>query len=199
MMSKIVVLAAGATAFVATKPVATLAPMKSITSLEDVGVVEAFPGFFDPLALSEGKSEVRVKFLREAELKHGRVAMLAATGFLVAEKFHPLFGASIDSPSYMAFQQTPLQTFWPIVVGGIALIEAASALTTFENPLQGAGWWSLKADHAPGDLGFDPLGLKPAGADLKEMQTKELQNGRLAMLGIAGMVAQELVSGAKIF
>ena len=31
------------------------------------------------------------------------------------------------------------------------------------------------------------------------MQTKELQNGRLAMLGIAGMVAQELVTGAKIF
>ena len=31
------------------------------------------------------------------------------------------------------------------------------------------------------------------------MRTKELQNGRLAMIGIAGMVAQELVTGTKIF
>ena len=51
----------------------------------------------------------------------------------------------------------------------------------------------------PGDLGFDPLGLKPSNAaDLKSMATKEINNGRLAMIGIAGMVAQELVSGMKI-
>jgi hypothetical protein len=28
---------------------------------------------------------------------------------------------------------------------------------------------------------------------------KELNNGRLAMIGAAGMIAQELVSGTKIF
>ena len=51
----------------------------------------------------------------------------------------------------------------------------------------------------PGDLGFDPLGLKPTNdKDLKNIATKELNNGRLAMVGIAGMVAQELVSGMKI-
>ena len=33
----------------------------------------------------------------------------------------------------------------------------------------------------------------------KEMQTKEINNGRLAMMGIAGMVAQELVTGTKLF
>ena len=31
------------------------------------------------------------------------------------------------------------------------------------------------------------------------MQTKELQNGRLAMLAIAGAVAQELVDGKPLF
>ena len=138
-------------------------------------------------------------YIREAELKHGRVAMLAAAGFLVAEPFHPLFDGSIEVPSYIAFQATPLQTFWPIVVGALFLIEATSAITTFENPLEG-GWWTLKSDHPTGDLGFDPLGLKPTNAaELKETQTKELQNGRLAMLGIAGMVAQELVNGQKLF
>ena len=143
MLSKIVLLACGAAAFVAPKPAAKLAPLKSISALEDVGVVDAFPGFFDPLGLSQGKSDERLKYFREAELKHGRVAMLAAAGFLVAESFHPLFGASIDSPSYLAFQQTPLQTFWPIVVGSLALIEAASGVTTFEKPSEG-GWWTLK-------------------------------------------------------
>jgi len=31
------------------------------------------------------------------------------------------------------------------------------------------------------------------------MQTKELNNGRLAMLAAAGMIAQEFVTGQKLF
>jgi len=47
----------------------------------------------------------------------------------------------------------------------------------------------------PGDLGFDPLGLKPTDPDeLVAMQTKELQNGRLAMIAAAGFLAQEAAS-----
>lgn len=42
-------------------------------------------GFFDPLKFTSGISEGRFKFHREAELKHGRVAMLAALGFPLAE------------------------------------------------------------------------------------------------------------------
>ena len=37
-----------------------------------------------------------MKFYREVELKHGRVAMLASLGFLVGEQFHPLFGGDIN-------------------------------------------------------------------------------------------------------
>merc|ERR1719478_1290949 len=63
-------------------------------------------GFFDPLnyAGAEGVTEGKIRFYREAELKHGRVAMLASLGFLVGEQFHPLFGGNIDVPSYIAFQ-----------------------------------------------------------------------------------------------
>jgi hypothetical protein len=58
----------------------------------------------------------------------------------------------------------------------------------------------LKENYYPGDVGFDPLGLKPAdGEDFLNMSTKELQHGRLAMLGVAGMVAQELINGKEIF
>merc|ERR1719274_475888 len=46
---------------------------------------------FDPWGFTAGKSQLEVNRFREAELTHGRVSMLAATGFIVQEKFHPLF------------------------------------------------------------------------------------------------------------
>ena len=39
---------------------------------------------------------------REAEVTHGRVAMLAVLGFLVSESFHPFFGGEIDGPAIYA-------------------------------------------------------------------------------------------------
>jgi hypothetical protein len=160
-------------------------------------------GYFDPLGFSTDISGGKLLFYREVELKHGRVAMLASVGILVGENFHPLFGGDIDVPSYLAFQQTPLETFWPAVVAAIAIPEIFSVFT-FENPAEqnpfNGEYWKMKADHVPGDLGFDPLGLKPTDPkELKEMQNKELNNGRLAMIAAAGMIAQELVTGQKLF
>jgi hypothetical protein len=162
-------------------------------------------GFFDPLGFcsADDVTEGKIKFYREVELKHGRVGMLAALGFLVGENFHPLFGGNIDVPAYLAFQETPLQTFWPAVVFLIAIPEVFSVFT-FETPAlfgnAGGIPWSIRSDHEAGDLGFDPLGLKPTDpAELKEMQTKELNNGRLAMIAAAGMIAQELATGEKLF
>ena len=57
----------------------------------------------------------------------------------------------------------------------------------------------MNEDYYPGDVGFDPLGLKPTDpAEFAEMQTKELQNGRLAMLASMGFIAQELVNHVGI-
>lgn len=51
-------------------------------------------------------------------------------------------------------------------------------------------------DRAPGSFGFDPLGLGPKdAAKYKEMELKELKNGRLAMVALGGMVAQSVVTG----
>ena len=173
------------------------------------GVTEPL-GFWDPLGFcsDEKLTEGKLKFYREVELKHGRVGMLAALGFVVGENFHPLFGGNIDAPAYLAFQQTPLETFWPLVVLTIAIPEIYSVFT-FEtvgandsrgNPTPQGQPWAIRADHESGDLGFDPLGLKPTDpAELKEMQTKELQNGRLGMIAAAGMIAQELASNQKLF
>ena len=92
-----------------------------------------------------------------------------------------------------------MQTFWPIVLLALSSIEVYSVFT-FNSPLFGGELWTIRDDHEAGDLNFDPLSLKPTDAgELSVMMTRELNNGRLAMLAVAGMVAQELVTGQKLF
>ena len=90
---------------------------------------------------------------------------------------------------------------WVFLGAGIAKAESVRAEigwvepknVPFDQPGQ------LRGEYIPGDLGFDPLGLKPTDpASFEEMQVKELQNGRLAMLAAAGFMAQELVDGKGI-
>jgi Chlorophyll A-B binding protein len=40
-------------------------------------------GFFDPFGLSKGKDEETLRWYRSAELKHGRVSMLATLGIVI--------------------------------------------------------------------------------------------------------------------
>merc|ERR1719408_210170 len=169
-----------------------------VLKAQDMAGVTAPLGFFDPLGFSTDCDEGKLLFYREVELKHGRVAMLAALGLVVGENFHPLFGGDIDVPAAFAFQETPLETFWPAVVAAIAIPEIYSVFT-FQDPTKGEQW-AIREDHEPGNLGFDPLGLKPTDEkELVAMKTKELNNGRLAMIAAAGMIAQELVTGQKLF
>merc|ERR1712182_61174 len=111
------------------------APFNGETYAKSLPGVTAPLGFFDPLGFcsADDITEGKIRFYREVELKHGRVGMLAALGFVVGENFHPLFGGNIDVPSYLAFQETPLQTFWPAVVFAIAIPEIFSVFT-FETP-----------------------------------------------------------------
>jgi Chlorophyll A-B binding protein len=86
-------------------------------------LVGALPptGYFDPLGLSETYD---VKKLREAELKHGRVAMLAFTGILIAEKWHPLFEGHVFGAGIYHFQQVENEfRFWPFLLLPIAVFE----------------------------------------------------------------------------
>merc|ERR1712232_1319771 len=80
----------------------------SFSAAEELpGVVSPW-GFWDPLSLSADISEGRLLYFREAELKHGRVCMLATLGFLVGERFHPLFGGDVDLPAALYSKTTSI-------------------------------------------------------------------------------------------
>merc|ERR1719482_1705409 len=163
------------------------------------GILEP-TGFFDPAGLSEGVSESELKRYREAELTHGRVAMLASLGFLVGESgATPLFGGKIDGIAINQFWQVP-EGFWPIILLFIAVPETFRALRGWMEPTVPENYFQLRPGYIPGDLDFDPAGLKPEDPEeFKEMQTKELQHCRLAMLAAAGMIVQELQTGSTLF
>jgi hypothetical protein len=160
-------------------------------------------GFFDPLGFAEKADEATMKRYREAELTHGRVAMLATVGFLVGEKVEGssfLFDSQITGPAITHLAQVPV-LFWVLLGTAIGASEQLRATIGWVDPkdvpVGQAGL--LRTEYTPGDIGFDPLGLKPTDPEeLKIMQTKELQNGRLAMLAAAGFMAQELVDGKGI-
>ena len=45
-------------------------------------------GIFDPLGLAKGKDDATLGWYRAAELKHGRVCMLASVGYIVQGLYH---------------------------------------------------------------------------------------------------------------
>jgi len=157
-------------------------------------------GFFDPLGFAQaGISLNEVKRNREAEVMHGRVAMIASVGYLAGEAVSGPF--NINGPANDQLQQMPLPAFIFLTVA-IATAELKRAQIGWVEP-DFSKWtktlWTLRDNYYPGDVGFDPLGLKPEDPKaFANMQTRELQNGRLAMLGVAGMCAQELVNHRTI-
>jgi len=166
--------------------------------LEDMPGALPPMGFWDPLGFAEKADEAGLKKYREAEVTHGRVAMLAVIGFLVGEKVEGstfLFDSQITGSAIDQFPQVPVG--WDLlIVAFIGTAEFYRSKTGWVDPADAKydQPGMLKDDYYPGDIGFDPLGLKPTDPEeFNIMQTKELQNGRLAMLAAAGFLAQEAV------
>jgi hypothetical protein len=127
----------------------------------------------------------------------------AVVGFLITEapfKFHPLFNAGDKDigPAIRHLDEVRAVSpvFFELLAVSIGAFELIRALKGWEVGTE----QNLKDDYYPGDLGFDPLGLKPVDAmAFDKIATKELNNGRLAMIAVAGFIAQELVNGKEIF
>jgi len=143
---------------------------------------------------------------REAELKHARLAMLASVGWVFSELWHTpladLLGKANllqeDAGEYLAKAPSVLNGgltsvppfFWVVTLLFSGVVEATRMLSISGNAM----------DFEPGALGFDPLGFyaqeSPKGK--LELQTKEINNGRLAMLAIAFFAGAEYLGNTAI-
>lgn len=144
-------------------------------------------GVFDPLNIVNDKNK---KYIRESELQHGRLAMLAAVtipGLEMLDPDHESLGinylSNMDLGSQLPFWYT------------LAVIEFYRMYTGWNSPFYGEKRtpFSISDDYQPGNL----FRLDPEKAG-KRLYNTELSNGRLAMLGVAHMIASELVTGENL-
>lgn len=129
--------------------------------------------------------DVPIVFLREAELKHGRLAMIAAIALPLTEQFSDDLGINFfqNNPEYVGL--------------GLSLMfisEFSSMISGWENPT--VKLFSLNEEYQPGDLGLT-FGVNEETMGIQ--MDKELNNGRLAMIGIFGMMMQELATQQQLF
>jgi len=155
----------------------------------------------DPLGFAT--SMKTLKAYREAELKHGRLAMLAALGWPISELLQPWLSKTFGAPDLLAISANGLLKAPSVLNGGLDKINPAffMAIIIFTAAIESVQVTKIRTDdYVPGDLGFDPLRLYVgASADKKrDLELKELNNGRLAMLAIAGYAAQEFVANAPV-
>lgn len=144
---------------------------------------------FDPMGIGSW-DVLNMNFLREAEIKHGRLAMLAFVGIMVE-------GAGIKFPGVAATLGNSNDIFEihnaAVAKGSMGQILLWTGL--FET-LCGlpAMWQRMDGSGTPGDFGFDPLGL--GKKNMARKQLVEIKNGRLAMLAVSGTIHHKLLGAA---
>jgi len=144
--------------------------------------------FWDPAGLAKGKSDEQLLYWRAVELKHGRVSMLACLGwFHVAAGWHPIG----DAAARTRVSDNPLINVTQLPIGGA--FQLVFTIMCLE-------WLTTYVCKPPADKPWDILGWSDVIADenwpdWKESQLKELNNGRLAMFGILGLIGQAALTG----
>lgn len=163
--------------------------------------------YWDKITMEWGTADTG-KFVRAAELKHGRAAMLGTIGFL----FHKLgFTFNNISPhEYLSVTQgikfadlqamTPLEAVMKVpgegyaqVFGIIAFIEIYELTHQKGKFVEGERVApGLQAGGLTGDLGWNPLKVKITD----DRRLAELQNARLAMVVICAWLANDAIPGS---
>ncbi|CAE8633895.1 unnamed protein product [Polarella glacialis] len=143
---------------------------------------------WDPAGLSKNKTEKEILELRAQELKHGRVAMAAVLGwFHVAAGYHALgdaaAGERVSDNPLINVTQLPMGGMWQLV---FTILCVEWCVTYVCKP----------SERRPWDIfGWNDVVADEEFPDWKSAQLQELNNGRLAMIGIVGLVVQDVMFG----
>jgi len=146
-------------------------------------------------AMSAEELKASVAWMREAELKHARLAMLAAAGWPLAELVGGPLGLLSSTngraPSLFNGHLLDHAPFMLALAGGLAYVEKA---TKDGVPKRVVDY----GEAQPGDWGFDPLEEYTQSFPTKDMQLAEIKHGRAAMMGITGFAVQEALWGTPV-
>eukprot|EP00529_Nitzschia_sp_RCC80_P001442 CAMPEP_0113452300 /NCGR_PEP_ID=MMETSP0014_2-20120614/6776_1 /TAXON_ID=2857 /ORGANISM="Nitzschia sp." /LENGTH=237 /DNA_ID=CAMNT_0000343669 /DNA_START=113 /DNA_END=826 /DNA_ORIENTATION=- /assembly_acc=CAM_ASM_000159 len=153
---------------------------------------------FDPFGFA-GADKASLLYMREAEIKHSRLAMLAVVGWPLAELWDKTLADAVGLPTLL----TKTGESPSILNGGLekvspaywVAIAALAGIVELENMKAKDD----KKDYVPGDCNFDPLGMFPSDKQGQmDMMTKEIKHGRIAMMALLGFVVQEAVYGMPV-
>jgi len=174
--------------------------------------------YFDPLNLAEAEfwqqnEEATIGFLRQAEIKHGRVAMAAFVGYCVQSNVQWPFPMRLDGTPFPSgdlspeaqWDAIPENAKWQILsfVGVLEILDECYCGDLEARPhyMRGGQPGKYPAFSAlPLNL-YDPFGLfgKMSEKDKARRLNMEINNGRLAMIGIFGFLSADAVPGSVPF
>jgi hypothetical protein len=210
MLSVAAMHAASSAAFVAPVVPQRASAVRMETKEELAVALNPAIGYFDPIGLADadfwGEGNAATwGFLREAEIKHGRVAMFAFCGYIAqANGLH--FPYFLGEPTSGL---TPEEQWFNLPVLGRAQIIAFIGFLEWWGEFGRTHYMRGGTPGAYPEFGdripihklpslYDPLGICAKQSQEKKAEglLKEINNGRLAMIGIMGFVAESKVPGA---
>jgi len=178
-------------------------------------------GYYDPLRLADGafwgqSQEFTVGWLRQAEIKHGRVAMFAFVGYIAQSSFTWPWAMTLEGTPFPSTSLSPPEQWDALpyasklqIILFVGFLEWYSELTPGEGTTTGNPHYTKGGqpgkfpsfDDIPHSVPFelyDPFRIATKMSDTKKQErlVMEINNGRLAMLGIIGFLSEQSISGS---
>jgi len=142
---------------------------------------------FDPLGFSS--SGIPLTWMREAELKHGRVCMLATVGWIATDTGLRAPGLPADSPlmgvtSYAAHDASVKQGSLIVLLIFCGVCEMAGFAAVQQ---------SMDGKRTPGDFGLT------GGLEVTDtLRQAEIKHSRLAMMAFSGIATQSAIAHGAV-